>query len=80
MTAAKHDITLPTLPEAHGSSVLLPRASVVRHAPAANGAGLGGSLGMVRAPRRTCGALRGLIVSMSDDFDAPLDDFSEYAP
>lgn len=31
-------------------------------------------------PRRQGGRLPGLIVKMSDDFDAPLDDFNDYMP
>lgn len=30
------------------------------------------------APRRQFGSARGLIVSMAEDFDAPLEDFHEY--
>ena len=29
-------------------------------------------------PKRQAGRLPGLIISMADDFDAPLDDFAEY--
>ena len=32
-----------------------------------------------RTPRRRSGSARGLI-TMADDFDAPLEDFREYAP
>ena len=30
------------------------------------------------ASKRQYGCMKGLIVSMADDFDAPLDDFNEY--
>ena len=30
------------------------------------------------ASKRQFGCMKGLIVSMADDFDAPLDDFKEY--
>jgi antitoxin (DNA-binding transcriptional repressor) of toxin-antitoxin stability system len=31
-------------------------------------------------PKRKAGRLPGLILAMSDDFDAPLDDFADYMP
>lgn len=30
------------------------------------------------APKRQLGCMKGLVIYMADDFDAPLDDFKEY--
>lgn len=32
----------------------------------------------VAKPKRRFGSMKGLVVYMADDFDAPLDDFEEY--
>ncbi|HWB77767.1 MAG TPA: hypothetical protein VG755_22525 [Nannocystaceae bacterium] len=78
MNPLRHDITLPSLPHSSSGSPVSPRERRVRLDTSAYSAGLGGTLRATASRHRVFGSMRGIVIAMSEDFDAPLDDFAEY--